>query len=220
MRNCKSTEIASVLVASVALAAIFFSSHEFAPRVDRKLHAAIGRALAKEALSLLGPGGKITVITRDTKAFPQPAIDVLLESFKRELRRADATLGATQLIQVDPLRPVAVPSGDFFELIRRSPAEHVIVSLLGPPLLTEEQRIRLGRVKPKIVAFCSGSVVENIALRQLFDAGLLHAAIVNRPSSATATGNQQKVADTFDQLYLAVRAANLSTLPAPSDSAL
>src|SRR5262245_21199435 len=217
MRNCKSTEIASVLSASLALAAIFFSAHQFAPRVDRKLHAAIGRALAKEALSLLGPGGKITVITRDTKAFPQPAIDVLLESFRRELRRADATLGATQLIQVDPLRPVAVPSGDFFELIRRSSAEHVIVSLLGPPLLTEEQRNRLGRIRPKIVAFCSGSVAENIPLRQLFDAGLLHAAIVNRPSS---TGNHQKAPDTFDQLYLAVRGANLSTLPAPSDSAL
>jgi hypothetical protein len=129
-------------------------------------------------------------------------------------------LGVAHLIQVDPLRPVAVPPGDFFELIRRSSAEHVLVSLLGPPLLTEEQRNRLGRVKPKIVAFCSGSVAENIHLRQLFDAGLLHAAIVNKPPSATAIGNHQSVPDTFDQLYLAVRAANLSTLPASSNSVL
>ena len=73
MRNHNSTDIVAILTASAAFAAIFLCSWEFRPPVDRKLHSEIGRVLAKEALSLLRPGGQITVITRDTEAFPQPA---------------------------------------------------------------------------------------------------------------------------------------------------
>lgn len=218
MRSRKCTEVIAAVVASAALAIIVLSSCEFAPRVDRKLHAEIGRALAREALSLLGQGGQITLITRDTEAFRQPALDVLLDSFKREVRRAQAVIAGTQLIQADPLRPVEVPSGDYFELIRRSSGEHVIVSLLGPPLLTEEQRSKLGRVKPKIVAFCSGGLAENIDLPRLLEAGLLHSAVVSRPVSQIAVTNPSKTPNSFEQLYTTVRAPTSSNAPAQTSA--
>ncbi len=217
MRNRKSTEIIAALSASAALGVIVLSSCESVPRIDRKLHSAIGKALAREALSLSGQGGQITVIARDTEAFRQPAMDVLLESFRREIRRAGVAIAATHLIELDPLRPVEVPPGDFFELIRRSPRERVIVSFLGPPLLLEEQRIQLGRVQPKIVAFCSGSLVENMDLRRFFDAGLLHAAVVRRRDAGVAADKPTKGA--FEQLYQTVRSAALAASPAPSGAA-
>lgn len=220
MRNRRSTELIALLSAAAASVTIFLSSCEFAPRINRTLHAAIGKALAKEALSLLGPGGQITVITRDTEAFPQPAMDVLLASFRREVRRADATIAATQLVQADPLRPVDVPSGDFFELIRRSPPGHVIVSLLGPPLLREEQRTKLGSVQPKVVAFCSGSLAETIDLRQLFNSGLLHVAVISRPVLSFGADTPPKTPYGFDRLYTIVGAVDLSKLPSPSPSTL
>ena len=160
MRNNNSTDIVSMLAASAACAAIFLSFWKFGPSVDQKLHSEIGRVLAKEALNLLRPGGQITVITRDTEAFPQPALDILLESFHQEVRRGGDFNVGIQTLQLDPLRPVEVPPGDFYELIRRSTAERIIVSLLGPPVLTKEQRSALGRVKPKIIAFSSGNLAE------------------------------------------------------------
>lgn len=213
MRNRKSTETIALLSASAALVTIFLSCHELAPRIDRRLHAEIGKALAKEAISLLGHGGQITVIARDTETFRQPAIDILLESFKREAGRANALIGAIQWVQVDPLRPVEVPPGDFFELIRRSPAGHVIVSLLGPPLLTEEQRTKLGRVKPKIVAFCSGNLPEKIDLNWLFNAGLLHSAVVSRRGPPVAEDKRPTTPKAFDQLYRTIKAGDFSTSP-------
>src|SRR6266498_576690 len=188
MRNSKSTDIVSILAASAAFAAIFLSSWEFGPAVDRKLHSEIGRVLAKEALNLLRPGGQITVITRDTEAFPQPALDALLASFQQEVRRGGNFNVGTQTLQLDPLRPVEVPPGDFYELIRRSTAERIIVSFLGPPVLTQEQRGALGRVKPKIIAFCSGNMAETLDLSELFSAGLLHVALINRPPSPASGG--------------------------------
>ena len=158
------------------------------------------------------------MITRDTTAFRQPAADILLGSFKKEVRKAHATIAATQLIQVDPLRPVQVPSGDFVELIRKAPSGSVIVSFMGPPLLTEEQRSQLGAIKPRIVAFCSGNLADYIDLRALFDQQLLHAAVVSRPNAPGSTSNPEKPQQSFEQLYITVTATNPSSIPLPMAS--
>jgi hypothetical protein len=205
MHNRNSTDIVAVVATSAALAAILLSSSEFGPRVDRKLHSEIGRVLAKEALSLLRPGGQITVITRDTEAFPQPALDIMLNSFQQEVRRAGDINVGIQTIQLDPLRPVEVPPGDFYELIRRSTAKRIIVSLLGPPVLTKEQRSALGRVKPKIIAFSSGNLAETLDLSELFNAGLLHVALVNRPVPPSTRDKPTNGSNAFEQLYSIVR---------------
>src|SRR5207249_10552895 len=135
-------------------------------------------------------------------AFKQPAADIQLNSFKKELRRGGGTIAATQLIQVDPLRPLEVPPGDFFEWIRKAPPGSVIVSFMGPPLLTEEQRSQLGVIKPKIVAFCSGNLPDYVDLRALFDRQLLHAAVVSRRNSEPPPSKAKAWTGSFDQLYM------------------
>jgi hypothetical protein len=208
MRNSSGIDILAGLCLTGALATILFVSRESSPGLDRALHAAIGRALAKETLGLLGPGGKITLISRDTETFRQPALEVLLKSFQREIRRAHVTIAKAQLLQTDPLRPIDVPPGDFFELLRRCPPGDAIVSLLGPPFLTPEQRNRLGPIQPKIVAFCPGPLGETTDLRQLFNAGLLHSAVVVRQESLVPANSGARPPRSFDELYTIVRASD------------
>ena len=99
------------------------------------------------------------VITRDTTTFENPATDVQMASFRKTLREARVIVGSVQSLQVDPLRPVEVPSGDFQEMIGKAPKGSVIVSFMGPPpLLSSAQRRRLEETKPAIVAFCPGSI--------------------------------------------------------------
>ncbi len=215
MGNNRAVEIVSALTTLGALAVIILFSCESPPSTHRKLHEAIGRAMAQQTLSLSDNGAPVMVIARDTVAFKQPAADIQLNNFKKELRRGGGTIAATQLIQVDPLRPFEVPGGDFFEWIRKAPSGSVIVSFMGPPLLTEEQRSQLGVIKPKVVAFCSGNLIDQVDLRILFDQQLLHAAVVSRHGSPGTFLNSQKQAESFDQLYMSITAANLSSLPAP-----
>ncbi len=215
MGNNRAVEIVSGLTTLGALAVIILFTGEWPPSTHRKLHEAIGHAMARQALSLSDNGAHILVIARDTVAFKQPAADIQLNSFKKELRRGGGTIAAMQLIQVDPLRPLEVPPGDFFEWIRKAPPGSVIVSFMGPPLLTEEQRSQLGVIKPKVVAFCSGNLTDHLDLRTLFDQQLLHAAVVSRHGSPGVSLNSQKQAESFDQLYMSVTAANLTSLPAP-----
>ena len=213
MRNSRAAEIISVLTTLGSLAVIIFGTCEWPPSTNRRLHEAIGRTMAQQALRLLGKGGQIKVIARDTAAFKQPAADFQLQSFKKEVRRAGVAIAAMQLLQVDPLRPLQVPPGDFFELIRKAPSGSVIVSFMGPPLLSDEQRVELGGTKARIIAFCSGDLADHVDLRTLFDRQLLHAAVVSRRSAADPRNS--KPAESFDQLYMSVTAADLSALPAP-----
>lgn len=197
---------------AIVFAAIFFIS--VPPPVDRKLHSEIGKALASEASALLRPGGKVTVITRDTATFPQPALDVLITSFARSLK-SDAKIGKL-IVQVDPLRPASVPPGDFFELLRKSKPNDVVVSLLGPPVLSDQQRFMLGGVQAKVVALCNGGMSGNFNLRSLSDAGLLHAAVVSRQFVAAKTDAQRQVPRDFANLYQIFSAKELAASPTSS----
>src|SRR5262249_5136796 len=152
---------------SAGLLVIVLSLGNFPPTFDTQLHSEIGRTLAAETSALLQPNGKVTVISRDTDAFPQPALKILLRSFETELHRAGRSINSVETIQLAPLRPADVPPGDFYELLRKASAGSVIVSLLGPPVLTEQQRAKLGQPRAKVIAFCTGNMAEAVDLHDL-----------------------------------------------------
>ena len=186
------------------------------PRVPTALHAEIGRTLAREAVARLRPGGKVTLLARDTATFPQPAMAIAVAAFLQELARAGVPAPDVQSLQVDPLRPVQVPSGDFAQFIQRAAKGDVVASLMGPPSLTEEQRVALGEVRPGIVAFCGGYPPDTALLRQLAGQHLLHAAVLSRPpASIPAVSRTRPTVEAFADLYVVAREPELSRLPAP-----
>lgn len=214
MRNSKVIGVIAGLTALSAWGFIYFSARGgFGPSVNPKPHQAAGYILAQQALTLLKPGGTLTVIARDTSVFKNPASDILLNSLRKTVQQAHAAMGPLQLLQVDPLRPVEVPGGDFFELIRKAPKGSVIVSLMGPPLLSETQRRQLTEINPAIVAFCAGSLAEQVDLRTLFDQGLLHAAVVSRRTPVLGPSPPRDLRGWFDQWFVAVTAANAANIP-------
>lgn len=206
MRDSKVIQAVAAIVTVGALAAMAVAGRGgFGPSINTEPHRAIGAELARQTLSLLKPSGQITVITRDTAAFQNPASDLLLDSFQRELRRAHASISDIQKLQVDPLRLIAVPSGDFQKWIHHAAAGDVIVSFMGPPLLSAEQRRQLGEIQPAIVAFCPGNWPDRMDFRALYANGLLRSAIVSRCDQSSANVNPEK----FDQSFTVVTAANV-----------
>jgi hypothetical protein len=172
--------------------------------------------MAQQALACLKPGGQITVFARDTAAFKNPATDIQLASFRKVVSQAHAAIRAVHALPVDPLRPLEVPSSDFYEVIKNTPKGSVIASFMGPPVLTPTQRTRLGEIQPAIVAFCSGNLPAVLDLPLLFQQGLLHAAVVERRQPQSATSPPGNL-DCAEPTYLAVTAANLAQLAAQTD---
>lgn len=150
----------------------------FPPVADSTLPSAAGKAIAGQTISLAKPGSPVFILTPDTQEFPRPAFDVLCRSLEKELRSAHVPISGVRKFELDPLRPVEVPAGDFLEMLRRAPSNTVIVSLLGPPLLSDGQRKEVGKAHPRVVAFCSGSTPTRADLAELCEEGFLDAAVV------------------------------------------
>jgi hypothetical protein len=219
MNRARVISSVSVLVMLASLGAIWRALHDAPPSTPTALPAEIGRVLAAEAGKRLGPGGRILLIARDTESFAQPSFDALNASVQQALKQAGTPPALVRAIQLDPLRPLQVPPGDFVELLRKAGTADVIVSLLGPPFLSDEQRAALGTVKPKVVAFWPGTVAEYGNLRPLFEQHLLSAAILHRPEGLGLRGNGGAAsggrASQFDTLYQVVAGTGIPPVPLP-----
>ncbi len=176
--------IPSALGAVAAVAVLVWTFGSLPPSEDTRVPERIGKEMALETLRLRGSTGRVVVLARDTEEFPQKAVDIALSGFHAELGRPGAKADVVRRFQVDPLRMVQVPPGDFFEPMRRSKAGDVIVSFMGPPLLSEEQRSQLGVIQPKVVAFCPGYLPRYINLALMMERGVLHGGVVARTDAA------------------------------------
>jgi hypothetical protein len=209
--------VAGLTILGSGLGIAFCLTGGFGPGINASLHQAIGRALAQQTLSLLKPGGDVVVITRDTATFQNPATDIAFATFRNELQKAGVKILSIEPIQVDPLRPVAVPAGDFLQWIKKGSKGSVIASLMGPPVFTEAQLAQLGEIKPAIVAFCSGPVRDHVDLKSLFTEGLLKGAVVSKHPLKNSQAADQR--DLFEQNFAVITPGNLAELPATTSPA-
>jgi len=207
MRDSRPLSIAAALVAVGGAALAFVAVTDFPPSIDKPFHRDVGQAIAREALRYLKPTGSLVVLVRDTSEFPHPEADALLEGFRGALGTSGREIDSVRSLQLDPLRPLAVPPGDFYELLRTTRAGGVIVSFMGPPELTPEQRAQLPPAKAEVVAFCPGNIPRRSNLRELLEAGLVQAAVVDRPGARARS-------KTFDEAYRVVRQADATSLEA------
>lgn len=199
-----------VIMASVTI--LFLTYFQRTPRIDPRPHRAIGEALAEQAAKQLGTGGRIILIAPDTKAFNYPGAEVQLKAFHQALRRAQLSVAVTNRIRLDPLRLVRVRAEDFSEILRKQSDVDVVISLMGPPILTSEQKTRLGEKHPRVVAVCSGDMPRQVNLKALFAENLLQAAIVSRPRpGASPTSDDPQ--EWFNAWFQWITPQNVTDLP-------
>jgi hypothetical protein len=213
MQKAKTAVSLVVIVACAAYLAIRYFGPP--PKIDARPHIGIGNALADQAAKALGGGGRIFLIAPDVSVFSHPGAEVQLKAFHSALRKANLSVAATNWIKLDPDRPLRVPPGDFVELLRKRSEADVVVSLLGPPLPTAEQKAKLPAKRARIIAVVSEDLIRQVNLQSIFDENLLYAAIVNRPVPTVPAPQTDNPQAWFDHLYTIATARNLTDLPAP-----
>ena len=210
MQKVKTTVSLLVIIAVLT----FFAARYFGlpPKIETRPHIGMGRVLAEQAGRLAGVGGRIVLIAPDVNLFRYPGPEVQLKAFHEALRKANLSVAATNWVKLDPLRVIAAPPGDFASLLRRYGEADVIVSLMGPPNLSNEQRSKLPAKHARVVAVCSGDTPKQINLLPLFEDNLLHAAIISRPVPSAPPQTDDPL-QWFEHLYQVVTSKNLNELP-------
>jgi hypothetical protein len=214
----KDNSVINVLAVAITVAAwggLRLLLHPGPPAIDRRAHEAVGEVLAAEAAKVLQPGARLVVIARAPKPCEVPASAAQLTGFLRTLKQSGLAVTSMHEIKLDPLRRVAVPPGDFYDLLRLGRDNDVIVSFLGPPAMEPAQLAKLGNRRPRVLAVCAGSLAAPVNLRQLFQQRLLVAAVVSRDDApAHSTARNKRLA--FEQMFKLITPANLAELPAAS----
>jgi hypothetical protein len=209
--------IATAVIVAAA-ASLLYTLSGGSPKFNPLPHRATGQVLAEECARLASGGGHITLVTLDTSVFRNQAVEAVLKGFFQTLKQKGITLAATNAIKLDPDRPPRVPPGDFLEILRKQGERDVVISLLGPPLLSPEQKARLGDKRPRVAAFCPGPIPRQVNLREIFEQQLLQMAIISRPVISLNPPPSSVPRAWFDYLYEVITLENLNDLPLPVDS--
>ncbi len=218
MQADRAKTVAALVTMAAALLALYFSLREAPPQFDGRPQEGLGQVLGEEAAKLVGSGGRIALISRDTSAVINPATQWQVKGLVEALRKANLTISITNRIKQDPLRLVRVPPGEFLQLIKKHSEGDVIVSLMGPPLLTSEQRAGLPEKGPRSVAVCVGAMPAQVNLRELFRQDLVQVAVTSRTQSGPEPVPSSNLRAWFDQLYQIVTATNVAELPLVTNS--
>ena len=218
MQKVKTAISLVVILATLAFFAIHYIGTP--PKVDARPHVGIGRVLAEQAGKLAGVGGRIVLIAPDVTVFRYPGPEVQLKAFHETLRKANLSVAATNWVKLDPLRVINVPPGDFASLLRRHGEADVIVSLMGPPNLTGEQRSKVPVKHARVVAVCSGDTPKQIHLASLFEDNLLHTAIISRTTVPVSPPTTDEPEKWFEHLYQIVTSKNLNELPSTTRASI
>jgi hypothetical protein len=201
------------LAVIVGAALLFYlRAFERGPVFELRPHLALGEALGDLAVKSASNGGRITLIAPDTSGTKWPAADAQMKGFFRALRRANLHVSATNLIKLDPIRLVRVPSQEFVKLIRKQTEADLVVSMLGPPTPTPEERAQIPARHARVIALCTGELPRQVNLRALFEGQLLEAAIIHKPAP-TGPPRTEQLPDWFDHYFEVITPKNLENLP-------
>jgi hypothetical protein len=212
MGNKRIVGTVAVVVTLAALGSLYVALIGLPPRVDVRPHEALGGAMALETRKLLGSGGRIHLIRRDTALYPNPAADAQVRAFQRELQKAGASVATITVIKKDPLSLMSVPPGDFYRILEKASEGDVIALFMGPPTLTADQLAKLGIKRPKVVAVCSGDMPRQVDLRRSFEQNLVEAAILSRRDVPSVLPASDSLQAWFDHFFVVARQANLTEL--------
>lgn len=204
----------ALVVILAAAAGLVLTLVPFPPGPNTALHEMLGRETAQEAVKLAS-GGKIVLIAPDTGTFPNKAFETQVKAFQRAVKASGGHLVLTNLVKLDRLRLVRAPPASFSDGFRKISEADVVVSFLGPPLFTPEQRAKLPAKLPRVLAVCSGDTARQVPMKALFESGLLHEAIISRPDARPSASGPVA----FTQLFQVITSANLADLPPPSSTA-
>ena len=212
MRSKRTVGIVSWLVTLVALFSLYLALVGLPPRVDPRPHRALGETVAKEALKLLGSGGRLMLISRDTTVFRNSAADFQIQQFHKTIQKAGAKVATTNLIKLDPLRLATVPAGDFFQLAKKASEADVIVSFISPPSLAVEQLARLGDKRPKVIAVCTGNAPSQVNLKRILEEQMMNVAVISRKDVPATPPSSDSPQAWFDYLFRVVTPATAPEL--------
>ncbi len=199
-----------------SICSLIFTQCERPPHRDLRPFLLLGDVLATETAKLVGDKSSIVLVVMDagddTSSIDGPNARAFMKSIAEhgDIKvLAVEKLSMNEGLKIGPGR--GFPSSLLFSIIGKYPKAAAIVSLVGPPLLSDEEMETIGKDSPKIVVASNDS----FNLKKLFDNHVIQLAVARR--KASKAGSADPSAGGFDQSYEILRPETVES-PAPEET--
>jgi hypothetical protein len=212
----KNSLVAAVSVLVIAGSACWIYYREFkAPKHNVALHRRVGEIMAEQTAKVIGPKGRLVLIT--IPKGPEPELATQLEAFTRRLKAlGDYELKEHELDTKDQPK-YSLGSGlsgrRFVRTVKNNPKADAIVSFVGAPNLSNEDLSELSKV-PKFIA----ETRSPDHLPKLFEKQLIQVAIASRfVFPAPGPQKPKTPQEWFDKRYQIIAADSVKAItPTPA----
>ena len=126
---------------------------------------ALSSVLAEEAARLAGAKKQVALITADASWGPPSALE---EALKRALKKHGLTVVTAKAANLgNPMLSGALglKAMDFFEALEKSAGTGAVISLVGGPLLSPEDTVRLSPNHPPVLVVATAMLGDKIGVR-------------------------------------------------------
>jgi len=174
---------------------------------------ALSTVLAEEAARLAGPKKQIALITADASWGPPSALE---ETLKRALKKHGLTVVTAKAANLgNPMfsGAIGLKAVDFFEALEKSTGTGAVISLVGGPLLSPEDTVRLSPNHPPVLVVATAMLGDKIGVRtdplqlaRLLETQVIEIAIIDgADSAANAPGKPDPAHELFAKNYRILR---------------
>src|SRR2546425_9508191 len=168
--------VGSILVIVASASWIYYREFK-APKHNVALHRRIGQVMAEQTAKVVGPKGRLVLITIPTG--PEPELRTQLEAYRRALKKlGEYEIKDHQLDTKDQPKyglGAGLSGRRFVRTVKNNPKADAIVSFVGAPRLSDEDLAALTKV-PKFIAESRSPD----HLPKLFEKRLIQVAVVSR----------------------------------------
>ena len=212
--NQKNALLAIGLVLVIAASSAWIYYHEFrAPKHNVRLHQRVGEVMAEQTAKVVGPKGRLVLITMPTGA--EPELQTQLEAFRRKLRKLGHYDLKEHELDIKEQPKYSLGAGlsgrRFVRTVKSNPKADGIVSFVGAPRLSEEELTELTK-SPKFIA----ETRSPDHLPKLFEKQIIQVAVVSRfVFPAPSPRKPRTPQEWFDKRYQIIAADAVETIPKP-----
>jgi len=197
--------LAAVSVLVIAASGAWMYYHQFrAPKHNVRLHQRVGEIMAEETARVVGPKGRLVLITIPTSN--EPELKTQLEAFRRRLKKLGTYEIKDHELDTKDQPKYGLGAGlsgrRFVRTVKNNPKADGIVSFVGAPKLSESERAELTKT-PKFIA----ETKSPDHLPNLFEKQIIQVAVASRftfPAPGPQTPRTPQ--DWFDKRYQIVLA--------------
>jgi len=209
----KNLLLAIGLLLVIAGSAFWIYYHEFkAPKHDVRLHQRVGQVMAEQTAKLVGPKGRLVLIT--IPLGPEPELKTQLDAFRHALNKLGTYEIKTHELDTKDQAKYGLGAGlsgrRFVRTVKNNPKADAIVSFVGAPKLSDEEVAQLAKI-PKFIA----ETKSPDHLPTLFDKQLIQVAVASRfVFPAPGPQKPRTPQQWFERRYQIVLADGVRAIPA------